>query len=123
MNDGHRAGLGDDGLAVLSQWMRGELGVSMEEFRSAYAAGLEPGQPEAAILPALLRQFINELTGVPTADKTLEGADLEALWASGEQGKAAVKAGYEKARQLGWTTDMADIGAIVYAAYLAAGWD
>ena len=51
----------------------------------------------------------------------------EVLWASSEQGKAAVRAGWEKARKLGLDKpsghdpDMADIGAIVYAAYLAAG--
>lgn len=64
----------------------------------------------------------------------------EVLWASSEQGKAAVKAAREKARRLDHCTqrtpasppwsgtstdqvslDIADIGAIVYAAHLAAG--
>lgn len=56
----------------------------------------------------------------------------EVLWASSEEGKAAVRAGWERAKQIGIAghpvvtggrpIDMADIGAIVYAAYLAAGW-
>ena len=53
----------------------------------------------------------------------------EVLWASSEQGKAAVEAAREKARQLlvgskyNMPASMAEIGAILYAAYLAAGWD
>ena len=53
----------------------------------------------------------------------------EVLWASSEQGMAAVRAGWERAKQLGLDRpsghdlDMADVGAVVYAAYLAAGWD
>ena len=57
----------------------------------------------------------------------------EVLWASSEQGKAAVMAAWEKAKALQVAdpgtgrfkegADMADIGAIVYAAYQAAGWD
>jgi len=47
----------------------------------------------------------------------------EILWASSEQGMAAVRAGWEKAQHLGLDLDMADVGAVVYAAYLAAGWD
>jgi hypothetical protein len=50
----------------------------------------------------------------------------EVLWASDELGKAAVRAAWDKAKSLGLGTrsaDIADIGAIVYAAYLAAGWD
>lgn len=54
----------------------------------------------------------------------------EILWASSEQGMAAVKAAWERAKQLGIAghpvvtggrpIDMADIGAIVYVAHLAA---
>jgi hypothetical protein len=52
-------------------------------------------------------------------------------WASSEQGKAAVRAAWEKAQQLGLdvrppstpAAAMAYISAVVYAAYLAAGWD
>lgn len=56
----------------------------------------------------------------------------EVLWASSEQGKAAVMAACRKADELGLTRtagrpvvviEPADIGAIVYAAYLAIGWD
>jgi hypothetical protein len=57
----------------------------------------------------------------------------EVLWTSSEQGKAAVEAAWEKASQMGLrrsvtgsaasTVTMADITAIVYAAYQAAGWD
>ena len=53
----------------------------------------------------------------------------EIQWASSEQGTAAVRAAWGKARSLGLDKpsghdlDMADVGAIVYAAYLAAGWD
>ena len=52
----------------------------------------------------------------------------EVLWASSEQGKAAVRAAHEKAAALGLVNEQdglawADIGAIVYAACLAAGWD
>jgi hypothetical protein len=55
----------------------------------------------------------------------------EVLWASSEQGKAAVKAAWEQAGHLGIANqpargrsiDMSDITAIVYAAYQAAGWD
>lgn len=53
----------------------------------------------------------------------------EVLWASSEQGEAAVKAAYEYLRNLdeedggGRRVGMADVGAAVYAAYLAAGWD
>jgi hypothetical protein len=62
-------------------------------------------------------------------------ADAEAaevLWASSEQGKAAILAGCRKADDLGLpgtrgrppaVIEPADISAIVYAAYLAAGWD
>ena len=64
-----------------------------------------------------------------------EITDAEAagvLWASSEQGKVAVMAACRKADELGLTRapgrpatviEPADIGAIVYAAYLAAGWD
>ena len=48
---------------------------------------------------------------------------VKVLWASSEQGKAAVKAAHEKARRLGVDIDPLETGAIVYAAYLAAGWD
>lgn len=54
----------------------------------------------------------------------------EILWASSEAGMAAVKAAWVRAKQLGIAghpvvtggrpIDMADIGAIVYAAFLAA---
>lgn len=54
----------------------------------------------------------------------------EVLWASSREGMAAVKAAWDRAKQLGIAghpvvtgrrpIDMADIGAIVYAAYLAA---
>ena len=53
----------------------------------------------------------------------------EIQWASSEQGKAAVRAAWEKAKRLGLDKpsgrdlDMAGTGAIIYAAYLAAGWD
>jgi hypothetical protein len=49
----------------------------------------------------------------------------EVLWASSEQGKAAVKAAWEWAdlHHLDKWMDLADVSAIVYAAYLAAGWD
>lgn len=48
----------------------------------------------------------------------------EVLWASSEQGKAAVKAAWEWASSnLDVWPDMPDMTAIVYAAYLAAGWD
>ena len=54
----------------------------------------------------------------------------EIQWASSDEGKAAVRAGWEKAKRLGLDKlsadgpaghdlDMADVGAIVYAAYLA----
>ena len=46
----------------------------------------------------------------------------EILWASSEQSKAACRAAFEKARQIGASVDHAEVGAIVYAAYLAAGW-
>jgi hypothetical protein len=56
----------------------------------------------------------------------------EVLWASSEQGKAAVKAAWDRWKQIRRNApdaalpgvifvDQADIGAIVYAAYLAAG--
>lgn len=53
---------------------------------------------------------------------------LEIQWASSEQGKAAVRAAWDKAQRLRlnegrYPTTMADVSAIVYAAYLAAGWD
>ena len=50
----------------------------------------------------------------------------EILWASSDEGKAAVRAAWAKARALGLDKpsghdlDMADVGAIVYAAFLAA---
>ena len=66
----------------------------------------------------------------------------EVLWASSERGEAAVKRAWEKARRLDHCTqrtsasppwsgtsidqvslDIFDVRAIVYAAYLAAGWD
>ena len=47
----------------------------------------------------------------------------EVLWASSEQGKAAVKAAWEKRCLLGTDLDRVDIGTIVYAAFLAAGRD
>jgi len=47
----------------------------------------------------------------------------EVLWASSEQGLAATRAAWEKRGSLGVDLDRADISAIVYAAYLAAGWD
>jgi hypothetical protein len=47
----------------------------------------------------------------------------EVLWASSEQGKAAVRAGWERAESIGVRADLAEVGAVVYAAYLAAGWD
>lgn len=55
----------------------------------------------------------------------------EIQWASSEQGKAAVRAAWDKAQQLGLdvrppstpAAAMAYISAVVYAAYLAAGWD
>jgi urease accessory protein UreF len=60
-----------------------------------------------------------------------EIADAEAaevLWASSDQGKAAVRAALDRAWRVDpeWTKgrlDPPDIAAIVYAAYLAAGWD
>jgi hypothetical protein len=51
------------------------------------------------------------------------------LWASSEQNRVAVKAGWNIARQMGIVgprgrqLDMNEIGVIVHAAYLAAGWD
>lgn len=45
----------------------------------------------------------------------------EIQWASSEEGKAALRAAWDKTKRLGLGTravDMADIGAIVYAAYL-----
>lgn len=58
----------------------------------------------------------------------------EVLWASSEQGKAAVMAAWERWEKIRHNApdaalpgiimvDRADISAIVYAAYLAAGWD
>jgi hypothetical protein len=52
----------------------------------------------------------------------------EVLWASSEQGKSAVQAAWAKALDLNVAfvstgKNMADVRAIVYAAYLAAGWD
>ena len=56
----------------------------------------------------------------------------EVLWASSEQGRAAIRAAWDRAQDLDldlrqWTSvrlrDEADVGSIVYAAYLAAGWD
>jgi hypothetical protein len=52
----------------------------------------------------------------------------EVLWASSEQGEAAVRAAYDRARSYGVLMTGAhvtesDISGIVYAAYLAAGWD
>jgi hypothetical protein len=56
----------------------------------------------------------------------------EVLWASSDEGKAAVLAACRKADDLGLpgtcgrppaVIEPADISAIVYAAYLAAGWD
>lgn len=44
----------------------------------------------------------------------------EIQWASSEQGKAAVRAAHRKAVQIGAKVDMAEAGAIVYAAHLAA---
>ena len=44
----------------------------------------------------------------------------EIQWASSEQGKVAVRAAYEKARRLGVDMDLAEAGAIVYAAHQAA---
>jgi hypothetical protein len=51
----------------------------------------------------------------------------EIQWASSEQGMAAVKAACDLARSLGVLGTRAyltesDVSAIVYAAYLAAGW-
>lgn len=49
-----------------------------------------------------------------------EIADAEAaevLWASSEQGKAAVREAYRKAGQLGLDLTMADVSAIVCAAH------
>ena len=52
----------------------------------------------------------------------------EVLWASSEQGKAAVRAAWDRAGRVDpeWTKgrlDQAGISAVVYAAFLAAGWD
>lgn len=58
----------------------------------------------------------------------------EVLWASSEQGQAAVKAAWERWERIRRDApdaalpgiifvDQADVRAIVYAAYLAAGWD
>jgi hypothetical protein len=46
----------------------------------------------------------------------------EIQWASSEEGKAALRAAWEKTKALGLGTravDMADIGAIIYAAHMA----
>ena len=59
--------------------------------------------------------------------ETTDAEAAEILWASSEQGNAAVEAALKKAQRLGWavaTTGIAaDIAAVIYAAYLAAGWD
>ena len=49
----------------------------------------------------------------------------EVLWASSEQGKAAHQAAWLKLRELGLvpSVDATQLGQIVYAAFLAAGWD
>jgi hypothetical protein len=47
----------------------------------------------------------------------------EVLWASSEQGKAAVQAGWKRAEAIGARVYLVEVGAIVYAAYLAAGQD
>jgi hypothetical protein len=52
----------------------------------------------------------------------------EILWASSEQGEAAIKAACDQARSFGVLMTGAhltesDVSGIVYAAYLAAGWD
>jgi hypothetical protein len=60
---------------------------------------------------------MTELTDAETA---------EIQWASDGQGKAAVRAAWDRAEGLGLDSrpaGMADVGAIVYAAYVAGGWD
>ena len=52
----------------------------------------------------------------------------EVLWASSEQGKAAVKAACDRARSFGVLMTGAhlsesNVSGLVYAAFLAAGWD
>ena len=47
----------------------------------------------------------------------------EIQWASSDQGRVAVRAAHARAVAIGAKVDMAEAGAIVYAACLAAGWN
>jgi len=47
----------------------------------------------------------------------------EVLWNMSEQARAAVRAAHRRAVEIGVKVDVAGVGAIVYAACLAAGWD
>jgi hypothetical protein len=57
--------------------------------------------------------------------ETTDTKAAEVLWASSEQGKAAHQAAWLKLRELGLvpSVDATQLGQIVYAAFLAAGWD